>query len=218
MSILKRIGYLVWLILVVIPISSVFTTFYIVLQPFQSCHLSPRLMRYLFENFVFLPKRFARKVFNTTKDHRSTDRTNRTKDFLNNHYSSILDGRTPWYNDANRHYPFVYHIPTPTYCTMMMSRSSTNAQNRTRPNKNPASPLTQCFWTFFWLALLLLVAYPFGFIAGQLFILFSPLTSIEFFRKKSWIQHFSQTLLWTLHLPLYCTNNMIIAKALIETI
>ncbi|KAI7690071.1 hypothetical protein SSS_03097 [Sarcoptes scabiei] len=134
------------------------------------------------------------------------------------HYSSILDGRTPWYNDANRHYPFVYHIPTPTYCTMMMSRSSTNAQNRTRPNKNPASPLTQCFWTFFWLALLLLVAYPFGFIAGQLFILFSPLTSIEFFRKKSWIQHFSQTLLWTLHLPLYCTNNMIIAKALIETI
>lgn len=80
------------------------------------------------------------------------------------------------------------------------------------PNSISSSPLTQCFWTFFWLTVLLTVAYPIGLLSGQLYLLLSPLSAISQCRPLSVLL---SVLLQGLHLPLHCTNKMAVAKPLI---
>lgn len=60
---LLSLGYFLLLILIVWPISSLITFFYILIQPLQSCNLLPRLMILLFNNFVTLPRHCALKIF-----------------------------------------------------------------------------------------------------------------------------------------------------------
>ncbi|RWS31618.1 hypothetical protein B4U80_08742 [Leptotrombidium deliense] len=85
-----------------------------------------------------------------------------------------------------------------------------NPTASTRLSGTESSPLTQCIWTFFWLALLICVAYPVGVFACELYVFFSPLcvlcpkleSFVNFFFKAS-------------QLPSICTRNMINAKPVI---
>lgn len=65
---LINIGYLILLILIIIPISSLMTFLYVIIQPFQACNLLPTLMQFLFHNFVSLPKRCCAKIFGTDNE------------------------------------------------------------------------------------------------------------------------------------------------------
>ncbi|XP_027199301.1 uncharacterized protein LOC113793458 [Dermatophagoides pteronyssinus] len=132
-----------------------------------------------------------------------------TRDFSNISSSINL-------NETNRrNTPFVCHIPTPYSCSIAAASSSHQRNNIGLQNSD--SPLTQCVWTFFWLAVLIFIGYPLGFFAGQLYLLISPLTSIDFCNRIH-LGKLSSSLLWTMHLPLICSQNMIAAKALIDSI
>ncbi|OTF83895.1 hypothetical protein BLA29_006568 [Euroglyphus maynei] len=118
-------------------------------------------------------------------------------------------------NETNRrNTPFVCHVPTAYSCSI--AAASTQQPNNIGL-QNSDSPLTQCIWTFFWIAVLIFIAYPLGFLAGQLYLLISPLTSIDFCNRIH-LGKLSSSLLWTMHLPLICSQNMITAKALINSI
>nr|XP_046911437.1 uncharacterized protein LOC124492560 [Dermatophagoides farinae] len=119
-------------------------------------------------------------------------------------------------NETNRrNTPFVCHIPTPNNCSL--AASSSGHQRNNIGLQNSDSPLTQCVWTFFWLAVLIFIAYPLGLIAGQFYLLISPLTNIDCCNRIH-MGKLSSSLLWTMHLPLICSQNMITAKAMIDTI
>ena len=105
--------------------------------------------------------------------------------------------------DGSRRNPFAYHIPSPTNCSLYHNGNSV-------PNSQ-SSPLTQCVWTFFWLAVLIAVAYPMGLLSGQLYILLSPLSAVFTCKPLAVIL---ELLLQGLHMPLVCTNNMAVAKPL----
>ena len=61
-AILVRVLYLFGLLVIVIPISSVVTVFYVLLEPLQSCQLFSNSMQYLFRNFVQWPLRVAKRI------------------------------------------------------------------------------------------------------------------------------------------------------------
>ncbi len=77
------------------------------------------------------------------------------------------------------------------------------------PQGHLSSPLTQCFWTFFWLAILIFIAYPIGFCTCQLYVILSPFSAFS-----SCFSKFTDFLLRLAHMPLGCTHNMIQAKPL----
>ena len=74
-----------------------------------------------------------------------------------------------------------------------------------------SSPLTQCFWTFFWLAVMLFIAFPIGLFSCQLYVLLSPLSAI-----CSCFSKVTDLLLRLAHLPLGCAHNMVQAKPLLS--
>ena len=99
----------------------------------------------------------------------------------------------------SRRNPFSYHVPTPTNCSLVHS-------------PHTSSPLTQCVWTFFWLAVLLFVAYPVGFLSGQVYVLLSALSALSCCEILNPVL---TLLLQGLHMPLVATQNMAVAKPLV---
>lgn len=71
-----------------------------------------------------------------------------------------------------------------------------------------SSTCTQVVWIFFWLLILLLVAYPIALIAGLLYALLSPLSLIKCSRPLT------DLLLGALNLPLTCVRNLAEARQL----
>ncbi|CAG2121407.1 unnamed protein product [Medioppia subpectinata] len=106
-------------------------------------------------------------------------------------------GTTPVFYDSRRN---PYHLP--------QSHISSHQTVSTGPAQL-SSPLTQCFWTFFWLAIMLFIAIPIGLISCQLYVLLSPISAfITCFAKVT------DFLLRLSHMPLGCAQNMVNAKPL----
>lgn len=124
-----------------------------------------------------------------------------------------------------RRNPFGLNLPNPsnhrnsslTNCGLHHTSTNTitggNAASHHHHQYQNSSPLSMCIWTFFWLAMLIFVAYPIGLISGQLYILISPISTVQCFHQL--LQPLLTTLLNGLHLPLMCTDYMIMAKPLI---
>ena len=92
-----------------------------------------------------------------------------------------------------------YHIPHQPTCS-----------GAAIPAGQMPSPLTQCVWTFFWLAVLLFIALPIGVFSCQVYVVLSPISAfISCFSKLT------DFLLRLAHMPLGCTHNMISAKPLL---
>lgn len=90
----------------------------------------------------------------------------------------------------------------PYYCPSVL-------HNQSHPSEGLAEdPLTQCIATFYWLGILVLVAYPVSLIALVIFILVSPLAAI--FPKLIILNEF---LLKVAHFPSLCAKNLIRAKS-----
>lgn len=78
--------------------------------------------------------------------------------------------------------------------------------------RQQSSPLTQTFWTLFWLAILLTFAFPVGMVCGQLYVLLSPLNAW----LQGWCMDRTMSLLLScMHLPRTCTQKLIQAKPLV---
>src|SRR6218665_593936 len=109
-----------------------------------------------------------------------------------------------------------YYLPTQSQ-HMHQRRPSCNPSNHLNNGRSTlayGSPLTQCFWTFFWLALLLLISYPVGLVAAQLYLIVSPILEVS--GNPRWAQQgVAEPLLKAMHLPLICARNMTTAKPLI---
>lgn len=60
-----RVLYLFFLLVIVIPISSVVTVVYVLLEPLQSCQLFSNSMKFLFENFVQWPLCVGKQIVST---------------------------------------------------------------------------------------------------------------------------------------------------------
>lgn len=127
--------------------------------------------------------------------------------------------------ESMRRNPFGLNLPNPsnhrnsslTNCGLHHTSTNTitggNAASHHHHQYQNSSPLSMCIWTFFWLAMLIFVAYPIGLISGQLYILISPISTVQCFHQL--LQPLLTTLLNGLHLPLMCTDYMIMAKPLI---
>ena len=61
-TIITSITYFIVLIFLIIPISSLATVVYVLIEPFQTCNLLPKLMQYLFAHFVQLPLHTAEHI------------------------------------------------------------------------------------------------------------------------------------------------------------
>lgn len=81
--ILTSILYILLLVLLIIPLSSIISLLYILLEPFQACGLFPNWSHYLFSNFIQLPLNTTEAVIqlyrkenpaetNTTRQPRTT--------------------------------------------------------------------------------------------------------------------------------------------------
>ena len=75
LAFLSSVLYLFGLLVIVIPVSSVVTVLYVLLEPLQSCGLFPNWMQYLFRNFVQLPLRCARRIANPHGAHHQQSTT-----------------------------------------------------------------------------------------------------------------------------------------------
>lgn len=71
-----------------------------------------------------------------------------------------------------------------------------------------ADPLTQCIATFYWLAVLLFLAYPISLLSVIIFILVSPLAAFS-----SCFVVCNEFLLKVAHFPAQCAKNLIRAKS-----
>src|SRR6266542_4153638 len=66
----------------------------------------------------------------------------------------------------------------PYYCPSVIHHHHHNSQHNYDVGEIAADPLTQCIATFYWLGILIFLAYPIGFVALVLFILLSPIAAI----------------------------------------
>lgn len=61
---LSTLFYLLRLLIIVIPVSSLVTILYVFVEPLQSCQLFSNWQKYLFRNFVQWPLRCAKGIVN----------------------------------------------------------------------------------------------------------------------------------------------------------